>query len=35
MYKLMNGVEIPSIAFGTWKISDENICRKSVRANNS
>ena len=31
MYKLMNGVEIPSIAFGTWKISDENICRKSVR----
>lgn len=31
MYKLMNGVEIPSIAFGTWKISDENICRKSVK----
>jgi diketogulonate reductase-like aldo/keto reductase len=27
----MNGVEIPSIAFGTWKISDENICRKSVK----
>lgn len=31
MYKLMNGVEIPSIAFGTWKISDENICKKSVK----
>lgn len=31
MYKLINGVVIPSIAFGTWKISDENICRKSVR----
>ena len=31
MYKLMNGDEIPSIAFGTWKISDENICRKSVK----
>lgn len=31
MYKLMNEVEIPSIAFGTWKISDENICRKSVK----
>lgn len=31
MYKLMNGIEIPSIAFGTWKISDENICRKSVK----
>ena len=31
MYKLMNGVEIPGIAFGTWKISDENICRKSVK----
>ena len=31
MYKVMNGVEIPSIPFGTWKISDENICRKSVK----
>ncbi|WP_462428033.1 aldo/keto reductase [Fusobacterium varium] len=31
MYKLRNGVEIPEIAFGTWKITDPEVCRKSVK----
>lgn len=28
MYKLRNGVEIPEIAFGTWKITDPKYVEK-------
>lgn len=31
MYKLRNDVEIPEIAFGTWKITDPEVCRRSVK----
>lgn len=30
MYTLNNGVKIPEIAFGTWKITDEKTCVDSV-----
>lgn len=31
MYKLNNGIEIPSLGFGTWKATDKEQCKNSVR----